>query len=469
MRNIDMFIESFDKKNTAKVAKHVLKRMPANFEYLSSAELCTTILDMSPKSEKEIATICYELRKYAKWLIDQDPLVGNTFWNEVQKIDKKQLWKMAKPNAEQKFISHNQYKETIQKIIVSEKYNPLYYEVLFSSIYEGLYCDDLSVLKNLRSADIDETVVTLHEDSGKTYRIRISQHLSTKLKTLAAIDTWKRPNPYGICTVNMDGLFMDSVFKVERRKTQSEKSRKFPYYSRLRKIKEDYAGVDLSPLQIYISGIVHRVKYLLAKNGITLEQAFADNSRNHLAYQLISQELQRCNSIIEIANFREMIKGHIDLFSEDSTEDISDQLFADIPVELEQEMFLEGEEIILIHHSHERNSDVVNLAKKKFKESHSGRVYCECCGFDFYEHYGTHGAGFIEAHHTKPLSTRNKNEPTRVVDIVLLCSNCHSMIHFRHPWLKLDDLKKILNKSGEMPHGTINASHPPDPADGGDI
>ena len=53
----------------------------------------------------------------------------------------------------------------------------------------------------------------------------------------------------------------------------------------------------------------------------------------------------------------------------------------------------------------------------------------EICGFSFVEHYGPLGAGFIEAHHTIPISDLQKGSKTSVDDLAMLCANCHRMIH----------------------------------------
>lgn len=55
------------------------------------------------------------------------------------------------------------------------------------------------------------------------------------------------------------------------------------------------------------------------------------------------------------------------------------------------------------------------------------------------------GKGFIEAHHTKLVSTLHENgEETKIEELALVCSNCHRMLHRRRPWLEMDDLPKLL-------------------------
>ena len=52
-----------------------------------------------------------------------------------------------------------------------------------------------------------------------------------------------------------------------------------------------------------------------------------------------------------------------------------------------------------------------------------GNLICEVCGFNFESHYGELGEGYIEGHHTKPISEMDHNEETRIEDIALVCAN----------------------------------------------
>lgn len=113
--------------------------------------------------------------------------------------------------------------------------------------------------------------------------------------------------------------------------------------------------------------------------------------------------------------------------------------------EIDEESFSEGRSIMRKHISRERSQELISRAKLKFKEKHEGRLFCEACGFDFSEKYGDLGHDFIEAHHIKkPVSEMQDNEKTRIDDIVMLCSNCHRMIHRKKPWVTKDNLKDIF-------------------------
>lgn len=315
MTNIERFINSIEPSNSQKVAKYALKNIDDDIENYSLMELEQLILDRKPNSPKEIITVCYVLGSYSKWLQEQNIVDNDNLYQLIGSLDKKMLWKKCKPNAKKKFISEKDYQRVIKDIATYEEYNSLYYELLFSCIWNGIYSDDLSVIKNMRKSDIyDNGIVTLHEDNNHIYKIKIPEKLATDLKKLADITMWQRPNRFGICNVEMRGMHKDSVFKVEHRSTSSNGSYRFTYYSKLRKIAKEYLEHTLLPLQLYTSGIMYRIKVELEKNGISLEEAFADNSRNKTAHLIIQKELIRCNSSIEVGNFRELVKGHIDSF-----------------------------------------------------------------------------------------------------------------------------------------------------------
>lgn len=309
------FLDSAESKNTQKVIQYVFKRVNEDgMEGYNLIQMEQLILNMLPNSRKEITTIVYILSSYAKWLQKQNIIDNDNMYQILQSINKELLWKKAKPKAKKKFISDEQFKRVIHEIGLYEEYNSLYYEALFRAIYEGIYNDDLSVLKNLRKSDIDGNIVTLREDTQHIYKIKISERLSKDLRELSDIIFWERKNRFSVCQVEMRGLHSDSVFKIENRSTASNDSYRFTFYAKLRKIAKEYLEYSLLPIHLYASGMMHRIKLELNKNNIDLKEAFADNSRNKTAHMIIEKELIRCNSNFEIGNFRELVKGHIENF-----------------------------------------------------------------------------------------------------------------------------------------------------------
>jgi len=73
-----------------------------------------------------------------------------------------------------------------------------------------------------------------------------------------------------------------------------------------------------------------------------------------------------------------------------------------------------------------------------------GVLKCEVCGFDFQVAYGELGEGFIECHHTLPLSELKPGQKTRLKDLALVCANCHRMLHRAGSSVTLEDLKGLL-------------------------
>jgi 5-methylcytosine-specific restriction protein A len=106
----------------------------------------------------------------------------------------------------------------------------------------------------------------------------------------------------------------------------------------------------------------------------------------------------------------------------------------------------EGRILYRRHRMRERDPKLVKRKKAAVLKA-TGRLACETCDLDFGERYGQRGEGFIECHHTNPLASSGETV-TRLDDLVLLCSNCHRMVHLRRPMLSVEDLRRTLTVSG---------------------
>jgi 5-methylcytosine-specific restriction enzyme A len=105
----------------------------------------------------------------------------------------------------------------------------------------------------------------------------------------------------------------------------------------------------------------------------------------------------------------------------------------------------EGQILTRTHRYRERDSKLVKRKKERVLKE-KGTLLCEVCRFDFVKKYGDRGSGFIECHHTKPVSELEVGERTKISDLSLVCPNCHRMIHKKRPWLSVEELRNLVKK-----------------------
>lgn len=105
----------------------------------------------------------------------------------------------------------------------------------------------------------------------------------------------------------------------------------------------------------------------------------------------------------------------------------------------------EGKLLTRLHRARERSRKLVESCKSAALKKH-GRLFCVGCGFDFGQKYGSSLSHIIDCHHTKPVSTLAEGSKTNVQDLILLCANCHRVVHVSKNWLSLEQLKALLTR-----------------------
>jgi predicted HNH restriction endonuclease len=100
----------------------------------------------------------------------------------------------------------------------------------------------------------------------------------------------------------------------------------------------------------------------------------------------------------------------------------------------------EGRVLTRLHRYRERDRRLVVAAKQAFLKTHK-RLFCQCCGLDFSKRYGEAGEGIIDVHHAKPVHTLQPGQITSIADLILLCANCHRVVHSKRKWLTLEEVQ----------------------------
>lgn len=141
-----------------------------------------------------------------------------------------------------------------------------------------------------------------------------------------------------------------------------------------------------------------------------------------------------------LAELSELLRGHISTHPDlnvDTGDDDLEPSFEPPVIESSKVTLgdLSAEETTrrLVTHFKIDRSQKLRKAKIDAHLLEHGAVFCENCEFDFARFYPKLGDGFIEVHHKKQLASLMPNEKTFVSDLMLLCSNCHRMVHRTRP------------------------------------
>lgn len=97
---------------------------------------------------------------------------------------------------------------------------------------------------------------------------------------------------------------------------------------------------------------------------------------------------------------------------------------------------LEGRaELRLVAHRHREGALRRRKIAEALRASPDGKLRCSIsgCRFCFEDVYGKGASDFIQVHHVDALGQRRRATITRLKDLVLVCANCHSMIHYLKP------------------------------------
>ena len=115
--------------------------------------------------------------------------------------------------------------------------------------------------------------------------------------------------------------------------------------------------------------------------------------------------------------------------------------------ESSKDMDSEGRSRYMLHKRRERSSALRKAKVKNFLTTNDF-IHCELCNINLDELYPSSlSDGYIEVHHIKPISTLTEHTPTHLDDLILLCPNCHRMIHrTKNAENNLEELKKWFAK-----------------------
>lgn len=317
------YLKNIEGKSSKSITVYKTYSDIANYEYsnCTKKQLLDIIYDLEPSSKSTVNSILNIFKLYGEFINCKElsnvaySMSSSESWEEIVKRG------ITKPQ----FISHQQFEEIINKI-KTNKYlslNTLYYQTLIQCVYEGIWNNDLSYLENLKEEDIDNVnnVIALRSNDNidSPFYLNVSSELINNLNILSYQNEWKRENMNdSVAKIPIQGKFNTSCFKIEQRRKRSEKNTteyNIIYRRKLREITFKTIGYHLTYKQLFISGLMYRIKLKFDMQGLDFRDTFnTKRNKNHKAVEIIKSELSRVNYNAEIKQLRKLVDGYIDIF-----------------------------------------------------------------------------------------------------------------------------------------------------------
>lgn len=277
---------------------------------MSADELTDLLIQTQPNSITEVRNLKGSITKYAEFY-------GNKEFVKVAKqVDPLNVWVLycESGTKKQRFISKHAFDELIQEFQMAGELNSEYRVALLRCIYEGVWSDDWSVIINLRGSDVHGNVVTVRPDGRESFDLTVSDELAESLVELSRMNYTERQNRFGMFSIQTFGKYHDTCFKLENRKDK-EIDRKQCYWRECKKV-YDVVGFEprIKPRQLYVSGLIYKVKEELEKNGIALEQVFVYKGRHKVGVEIVNKVMEQHGYPYSYVDLSKMVVGHVNSF-----------------------------------------------------------------------------------------------------------------------------------------------------------
>lgn len=115
----------------------------------------------------------------------------------------------------------------------------------------------------------------------------------------------------------------------------------------------------------------------------------------------------------------------------------------------DDEEVTEGSMSEKVHRRRDRARGLRPKVLTRHRKANGGKLHCDCCSAKERKRLGAVAEAEFEAHHKVPLASDAGKTKTKVSDLVVLCANCHRLIHalmrHRKAHVTIVELRAALN------------------------
>lgn len=287
----EMFLDSYEDAGTRVNYKYVLakcepyeQRLDKDLGDFNHEDLDMLLHGLNAKSLQSISYQVSVIQKYIKFAIEEGFSNNSinyatlpSFSGQSLNVYVNTIWR------EQRIMN----REDIYKTIIEETENAQD-GVIFALLFEGVYGEGLSELRNLKKSDVDGNRIHLTDESGEQRSILVSSECISIVneaaqqeeyfKTILADDGKVHAEKYEL----YDSEF---VLRLIDRKGAEDQISAQAIRQRFKKIKDFYKNHYLTPSSVRLSGMIDMARHIVKERNLS---SIEDLTTEH--YQLINRQ-----------------------------------------------------------------------------------------------------------------------------------------------------------------------------------
>lgn len=408
---------------------------------------------LNSKSKSRVGSFFSVVKKYIIKAYGEDVYKGTAF---------------STINNFEKYINHEQFSEkciTYRQLLEFEN-------VIFNScdkcllelLFNGIKADEITRLKPEDFDFVNRTIKVI-DKKGKTRIIKGCTDRCFELaeKTIKQ-KTYVLNNGSAVNRRNHDEVFQNGLgvrqtefvdstylFKSTQRNELNKPVSKTFLQAKVRCMRDWIENESISVTSIYQSGILHAAYEILQKTAAdTLDRA---------TVAVLAERFNYCNVYnadgkfdASVGRLQDLIKvGMNHIYSNGYYINTNEFFNIDCDYVSSVTYNFELESVVETFNAEGTKKEyyVTRYERDPINRRNAINIHgltCCVCAFNFEEKYGEIGENFIEVHHIKPLHSLDEEviiDPA--IDLVCVCSNCHSMLHHKKDEiLTVEELKTLI-------------------------
>lgn len=289
-------------------AERVEIQEKSDLSNFTKSQIVNLFKSFNAGSRNYLKTVAFYFNEYYMWCQSEGLLDSSNVLNYYDAKLIKPIIEMCLPlsNIAEKYISEPMMKEYVENRDVD-----IVSRFIMYAIFLGIYGQDLEELKYLKIEDLNKNEKTVKLSTG---RIVVVDDIFIDLMEKANAEEYYYADGENLLDTPYASKYSESIYVIKlcRQHVANEVLKPNVVYARFKKIQENLNNSNLTPANIYKSGLIKYVNRNLMKHGLSLKDIVGENKSVFTHGDLVEKLISEFGSDYDKHKFRREVREILD-------------------------------------------------------------------------------------------------------------------------------------------------------------